>query len=153
MNTSNANMIYRFDEIVGADNEKHILIGEQALYRCGLTTLILPVLQCSSGYLNSNGLSSPVVRWYFNPMYNQYFDTNPSPACPNILEPSQERALMESMVYHDYFDEGILIEAIKTYGFQHDNDWGKIYDLFKMKKFSTDIPDYWINEALNDYEV
>lgn len=145
--------ILRNEKLVASDGRKHILIGEYAFSRCGLTTFMSPVLQCSTGYLGINGLYSYIVSWYFNPMYNQYFETKPSPNCPNILVPSQERAIMEYMVYHDYFNEGILIEGIQTYGLQHDNDWSKIYDLFKMKKFSTDIPDYWINEALNDYEV
>ena len=139
--------------IVGGAGEKRVLIGEHAFARCGLTTLFTYLLQCSTLYKNITGIWSPIVIWYFNPMAEDYSYTKPSPVCSNILEPTKERALVEYMLFHDYFDEGILIEGIQTYGFQHDNDWSKLYPVAKYFGLSVDKLEYWINEALNDFEV
>ena len=142
----------KYDVITGQDG-KHVLIGEQALSRCGLTSLHTVVVQCSTLCKLIHGAKSEFNAWYFNPMADDYSYTKPSPVCSNILEPTQERALVEYMLFHDYFDEGILIEGIQTYGFQHDNDWSKLYPVAKYFGLSVDKLEYWINEALNDFEV
>lgn len=143
--------IYKNDALVGRDG-KHILIGEQAFCRRGLTTLFSPVLQCSTLYTNITGIWNPIVMWYFNPFADRFEHTTPSPRCSNILEPTTERAIIEYIIFHDYFDEGILIEGLSTY-LQNHTDLCALYDEAAFWHLRIDWLDYWIKEAREDYEV
>lgn len=146
--------VYSNDSIVGEKSTTPvILIGESALVRVGLTTLHNSVLKCSTLVSGVTGIWNPIVTWYFNPNANRYDHTVPSKKHPNILQPTQERALVEYMEFHDYFDEGILIEGIQTYLFQHNDDYSALIEEAKFWKFSTDMVEYWVNEAKEDYEV
>lgn len=141
--------IYLNDNIVGA-NRKTILVGDSALCRRGLTTLFSSTLKVSTLYPGINGIKSNIVMWYFNPFAQDYFDTTPSPVCSNILEPTQERALIEYIMLLENFDEGILIEGLKTYAFQHDGDYSKLYKMLNKIPVRRSLLDYWINEAETD---
>lgn len=145
---------YLFDSLVGeSSKDAVVLIGEQAFWRAGLTTCISNHLQCSTLVTGITGIRTPYVTWYFNPNANRYDHTVPSKKHPNILQPTQERALVEYMEFHDYFDEGILIEGIQTYLFQHNDDYSALIEEAKFWKFSTDMVEYWVSEAKEDYEV
>ena len=143
--------IYKHDKLVGQDG-KHVLIGEQAFARCGLTTLFSPVLQCSTLYTNITGIWNPIVTWYFNPYADRYEHTKPSKVCANILEPTRERALVEYIIFHNYFDEGILIEGLKTY-LAETPDLSDLYNEAEFWYCPRKLVDYWIKEAREDCEV
>lgn len=154
MNLSVTVNIYQNDKLLGSTSERPvILIGPSALSRAGLTTLHNSILDCSTLYTGINGIFNPIAMWYFNPYAERYEHTKPSPVHPNILEPTQERALVEYMAYHDYFDEGVLIEGIKSYLEQHDNNYQALLDEADYWHYHADIVEYWIKEAKEDYEV
>lgn len=140
---------YKYDNLIGSYG-KYVLVGECAMCRAGLTTLFSETLKLSTLYVGINNLDSNIALWYFNPFANKFFDTVPSPVCPNILEPSQERALIEYIMLLENFDEGILIEGLKTYSFQHDGDYSKLYDMLEKIPLKKELLDYWINEAETD---
>lgn len=140
--------IYQHDERVGRTG-KHILIGEQAFCRCGLTTLFSPILQCSTLYTKITGIWNPVVMWYFNPFADKYEHTKPGPVHPNILEPTVERAIVEYIMFHEYFDEGILIEGLQTYLNQH-TDLSALYAEAEYWHLPKSWVDHWIQEAIDD---
>lgn len=137
------------DKLVGSQC-RCIVAGECALARCGLTTCISDIVQAWTLYTGITGIWNPIAMWYASPFAHQEFDVKPSPESDNVLEPTQERALIEYILYLDYFNEGILIEGLKTYMFQHDDDVSKLYE--EAPKFS--VPEwavtYWLDEARND---
>lgn len=141
----------RFDYLLGTIG-RHVVAGECALQRVGLTSQLSNQIQAWTLYTDISELKSPIVAWYFNPFAKKEFDTKPSIESPNILEPTQERALIEYIMFKDYFDEGILIEGLKSYMFQHQDIVTPLYD--EAIKFSVpkDIVDYWLQEAREDYD-
>lgn len=143
--------IYRYEDKVGADG-KHILIGEQAFNRCGLTSFVSSTLQCSTLYIGITGIWNPFVMWYFNPFADKYEHTKPSVCNPNILVPTTERAIVEYIIFHDYFDEGILIEGLKTYLSLNNNDISAIHEEADYWHLPSNYVDYWFKEAREDFE-
>lgn len=141
------------DILLGSRHNSVIVAGECALQRCGLTTHISDIIQAWTLLTVPPGIWNPIAMWYFNPMADKYFDTTPSPMHTNILEPTQERALLEYIMFHDYFDEGILIEGLKTYLFQHEDDTTGLYDELNKIPLPVDWLDYWLNEAREDCEI
>lgn len=140
-----------YDRIVGAEC-RCVLAGECALMRVGLTSLLMDHMQAWTLYPEINECRTVYIDWYFNPFAKEEFDTKPSVESPNILEPTQERALIEYILFKDYFNEGILIEGLKSYMFIHDGNVQPLYD--EAIKFSVpkDIVDYWLQEAREDYD-
>ena len=145
--------VSKYDIKVGdACDTPRVVVGEQALARTGLTTLLSNVLQLSTLHVGISGIWNPYVIWYFNPFADKYMFTKPSPVHPNILEPTQERALIEYILLHEYFDEGVLIEGLKNYMYQHKDDVSALYEMATNFHLGNDYVDYWINEALNDFD-
>lgn len=144
---------YRYDKLVGDTlNKPAVLIGEQALYRCGLTTLLSSTLQCSTPITTLRGYANFICQWYYNPLALRYEHTKPSPEHPMILEPTRERALIEYILLKEYFNEGILIEGLKDYLYYEENPVEKLHDEAKFWKFPLDTVDYWIKEAEEDLD-
>ena len=115
--------IYQNDILVGESCDYPvILIGPAALCRVGLTTLHTSQLQASTLSTRITGIWNPIVTWYFNPNAIRTDHTKPSHVHPNIYEPTAERALVEYIGFHDYFDEGILIEGLQEYLFRNKNN-------------------------------
>lgn len=146
--------IYKQHNTVASDGKPHILVGTSAFAHVGLTTALSSVLQCSTLTTGIDGLLCPIVMWYFNPFANKYFeDTRPSHVNPLIKIPSQERAIVEFILLAEKLEEGILIEGIQTYAFQHDGNYDPIYALAPKYGIRKELVDYWIKEAEEDYEV
>ena len=139
-----------YDVLVGSNmKEPAVCIGEMAFIRCGLTTLLTDVLQLSTLVTGITGIHNLIAKWYFNPWADCYEFTKPSHKHPNILVPTRERAIIEYIIFKDYFDEGILIEGLKIY-IQQNTDFTTLRDVAKYFKLKDSILDYWINEALTD---
>lgn len=146
--------IYKQHNTVASDGKPHILVGASAFAHVGLTTALSSVLQCSTLTTGIDGLRCPIVMWYFNPFANRFYeDTRPSHVNPLIKIPSQERAILEFILLMDKLEEGIFIEGMQTYAFQHNNDYSKIYELAPKYYIRKELIDYWIKEAEEDYEV
>lgn len=143
----------RYDKLVGDTlEEPAVLVGEQALYRCGLTTLMSSTLQCSTIIPTLRGYANFICQWYFNPLALRYEHTKPSDYHPMILEPTRERALIEYMLLKEYFNEGILIEGLKDYLYYEENPVEKLHEEATFWKSPLDIVDYWIKEAEEDLD-
>lgn len=126
-----------------------VLVGECALVRRGLTSSLSEIMQLSTLHTGITGIWNPYVMWYFNPFADKYMYTDVSEQHPNILEPTEERALSEFIMLKEYFNEGILIEGLKNYISRH-NDLSVLYKVSKDFKLSRDLIDHWINEAYLD---
>lgn len=117
-----------------------------------LTTALITKLQLATRYPEISGIGTWKAYYYFDPFYNQYFDPKPSPACPTILEPTQERAICETIILKEHFDEGVLIESIKDYLYYHEST-ERLYDVMRMFVPSlTKLVDYWLKEAEEDVD-
>lgn len=142
---------FRYYKMVGDSLESpRILIGECALARRGLTSLLSETMQLSTLYTDITGLSNFIVQWYFNPFADKYMHCTPSIQHPMIMEPDRERALIEYIIFHDYFNEGILIEGLQNYLWHNDGNYDKLAEVGKEFHLQRSYIDYWVNEAIND---
>lgn len=53
-------------------------------------------------------------------------------------------------MFHDYFDEGILIEGLKNYLYEMGGDTSKLYEEAGKFHLKEDLLAYWIKEAIED---
>lgn len=143
--------IREYDAMVGRTGV-YVLCGQTALCRRGLTTAITNLLQVWTLYPNISRVNTGITQFFFNPVINYTDDLNKSPKHPNILEPTQERALIEAIWLREYFDEGILIESLKSYDFQHNGDFSKLYEIAHKYHCTREMLNYWIEEARNDFD-
>lgn len=142
----NASMDY-FDSLVGADG-KHILIGNSALNRHGLLTVVSPQLQCETPIQEINSLGTFIVKWYYSNDATNYNNTTES-KCKNILIPTVERSIVEYIKYLSNFSEAYLVEALCTY-LSRNTDLQYLYDTAKEYNLSKKELDYWLEEARNE---
>lgn len=142
------NRTYRYDNFIGSFG-KYVCVGQCALWRSGLTATMLDSLQLGTLHTDVTGLGSWMAKYYFSPWADKYFETHPSIASENILIPSPERALIESIIL-GYFDEGVIIEALQNYLSEH-KDLIQLYKVCAMfgSVFDKTL-DYWIQEARED---
>lgn len=140
-----------FDRFVGERLDHSIVLsGECALQRCGLTTYLSDGIQAWTLFTEISGIQNAIVSWYFNPFAANDMDTNPSQSHPNILIPTKERALVEYVMFHEYFDEGILIEGLKSYIYEKNGDTSRLYEEAEKFHLKEETLSYWIKEALED---
>lgn len=136
------------ERLIGSDNKYHVIAGMSALEYNGLTTLHSSVIQCWTLKTGINGIDNGIVKWYFNPWSNKTIDTRPSKNSQYLLVPSAERALIEYMVFSEYFDEGILLEGISDYlGRYPDAEDRLLQEIRKFIPQREDLVPYWINES------
>lgn len=141
------------DVLLGSRHKPVVVAGECAFQRCGLTSHLSNIIQAWTLRLITSGIYNPIAMWYFSPFADKFFDTKPSIVHPNILEPTRERAIIEYIIFHDYFDEGILIEGLSNYLYENDDNPNKLF--LEAEKFHCPkkLVDYWIKEAREDCEV
>ena len=92
------------------------------------------------------------VKYYFNPYGKDTKYTNPRKTNRYLHEPTKERALVETIKFHDYFNEGILIEALQNY-IRNVEDFSLLYEVAEYFGVSRDDVDYWINEAREESDM
>lgn len=135
-----------YDNIVGQEMEC-ILAGETALFRSGLTYAQSYTLDVWTDYEDiPNGLFAVFVRYYQNPLAKDFKYTIKSPANDKVHEPTKERAIVETIKFHEYFNEGILIEAIQSY-IAYNPSMALVYEVADYFNVPRDDIDYWFNEA------
>lgn len=137
----------RYDNLVGFTCGKVVLAGECALSRCGLVYTESDSLRVYTLHQVPPGLTNAVAIWYFSPYADKYFDTNPSPRNSSILEPTQERALIESIMFQEYFTPDLIEEAMRTYKEQHSGNWSALFTEGDKFNLPVDALTYWINKA------
>ena len=133
-------------------DKEYVLCGPCALARAGLVTYSTELLYLQTSYKELDGVCTIYITyWFYDDIDTQYCVT-PGDENPLILHPSKERAIIEYLKCKRWCDEGILIEALKSYllWFRDDDKLYKCADHFGV---SRDTIDYWINEALTDEEV
>lgn len=125
-----------------------VVAGESALARTGLISLVTDFVGCWTPSPILGKIQTIYVGYYFNPLYGEE-STKPSRYNFNILEPTKERAILEYIKWIEYFNEGYLIEALNTYGY----DYSLLYEKAPEYGVSKEDLDYWIKEAKEDVEV
>lgn len=138
-----------YDKLV---SEQHVVCGPCALARAGLVMFNYAHIQMMTKYKELDALSiSFATYYYYNDIDYEHW-VYPSETNPLLLQPTKERAIVDYIRNEKWCDEGILIEALKSYlmWFRNDEELYKVADFFNV---SRDVIDYWINEALTDEEV
>lgn len=131
---------------------KHVLCGPCALTRAGLLTYSEDLLFLQTPYKQLDGVCTIYITyWYYDNIDYEHW-VSPSRSNPLILQPTKERAIIDYLRNEKWCDEGILIEALKSYlmWFRNDGELYKVADFFNVER---SVVDYWINEALTDEEI
>lgn len=141
---------YIFDEYVR--DKEYVVCGICALVRNGLIIANKEHLDLFTAFPEIDGLDAFAVRYIYNPDIDYEYEVSPSFTNPLILLPSKERALVEYLICGKYCDEGILIEALKSYLMWFRN-LEKLYRTAAHFGLRREVLDYWIQEAEADEEV
>ena len=133
-------------------NTPCVLCNICALAYNGLVTHSADHYDFMTRFKDLDGLNLVYLTYYYYETINDMYALNPDVNDPNILVPTKERALIEYMKNEKWCDEGVLIEALKSYlmWFRNDEELYKVANYFGVEKHTVD---YWINEALIDEEV
>lgn len=131
-----------------------VLCGICALSRNGLTTHNPTVLDMFTDIPELDGVSVTIAKYFYkSPIDTEHFVT-PMETNPMLLLPTPERAIVEYIQNEKWCDEGVLIEALKTYEFRDDIcSLSLLYEVAEFFGLSKDILDYWIIEASEDEEI
>ena len=152
----NINMRNQFDATACIKNiltRQCVVVGESACVANGLTSAILEVIQLSSLDADIVHFRNFVCAWYYSPFADRTDHTRPDSNSPMVLIPTAERSLWEYIILKDNFDEGVLVESIKDYLWQHNDDESKLLEEARYWGCGEEEVKYWVNEARNDYEV
>lgn len=139
----------RFDHLI---TEKHVLCAACALSRNGLTTHSTEHLCLQTPYAEIDGVCVVYITYYYYQNIDYDHWLTPESSNPLILKPTKERAIVEYILNEKWCDEGILIEALKTYlqWFRKDEELYAAADFFGLdRKILND----WMQEALTDTEI
>lgn len=125
---------------------KRILAGESALAHAGLITLSTGGLkQIWTLHMLTPITEGVPVAYYWNPYADKPFLTKETDS--GYLLPTQERALVEYMMFAHYFSEEFLLEGLQTYDEVFDGDFSEIYKVADFMKVREDVISHWIREA------
>lgn len=133
-------------------DKKVVLCCTCALARAGLSTYNAAHLDMMTQIEELDHFSMVYATYYYYENIDYEHWVTPEKSNPLILKPTKERAIVEYILNEKWCDEGILIEALKTYlwGFRNDKALYETAEFFGLDK---KILDYWINEALTDTEA
>lgn len=132
--------------------KKAVITGVCALARNGLVYANATHLDLQTDELRLDKLHTVPCNFFYNANIDWNYDLSKSESNPLLLLPSKERAIIECIQHISWCDEGILIEALKTYLMWFRDD-KKLYACADHFAVPRDTVDYWINEALTDEEV
>lgn len=123
-----------------------VLAGECALQRNSLTTYVSDKIQCWTSLPSIHGVDSPFIAYYFSPLSGDIRYTEKASTCSKLLVPSPERALVEFIMFHDYFGEWILLEGLQTYMRRYNTD-NKLYKVARDLNLQQSRVLEWLTEA------
>ncbi len=140
---------YAFDILV---DRVTVLCCSCALARSGLTAYGVTHLDMMTQMKVLDNFCMVYATYYYYPYIDFEHFVTPETTNPLILKPTKERAIVEYILNEKWCDEGILIEALKTYlqWFRNDEELYCVADFFGLDRKTLD---YWIKEALEDAEV
>ena len=146
---SNINVDYRHDLRV---NWQCVLCNICALTRNGLLTYPVTHIDVLTTRETWDGLQLAGISYYYkqNIDYKNY--VTPSCTNPLILKPTRERAIVEYILMENWCDEGVLIEALKSY-MSYKSNFPELYKVADFYGLPTQTLDYWLKEAREDEEV
>ena len=142
-------MIGRFDTCV---TTKRVLCGGCALNIVGLVNWNSEYLILTTDDENFDNFSLFYMEYWYYANIDYSFCVKPSEDNPLILIPTKERAIVDYLRNEKHCDEGILIEALKTYLLWFKN-LDELYRVCEHFDVSRDLIDYWIYEAEHDEEI
>lgn len=146
--------MYRFDAMLTDLEYPHVICGQCAVARNGLTTQNYTHLDLFTEYEALDHLNLAIVMYYYNPSIDTEHWVKPMFTNPNLLLPSPERAIVEYMKNEKWCDEGTLIEALQGYEFREDIcNLPLLYEVAEFFDVPKETMDYWLNEARTDEEV
>lgn len=135
-------------------NTVSVICGLCALARNGLTTHDPTVLDLFTNYPELDGISASIVKYYYKSSVDTEHYVSPMDTNPLLLLPTPERAIVEYIQNEKWCDEGVLIEALKTYEFRDDIcDLPLLYKVAEFFGLPKAELGYWIQEARDDEEV
>lgn len=144
-----ADLMGKYDYLI---TERHVLCAACALSRNGLTSHSTQHLCLQTPYAEIDGTCVVYITYFYCKNIDYEYFVTPETTNPLILKPTKERAIVEYILNEKWCDEGILIEALKTYlqWFRNDEELYCVADFFGLDRKTLD---YWIKEALEDAEV
>lgn len=133
-------------------DEKRVTCGNYALAGAGLISWNLIHLDLMTDDAEFDNFDMVYITYYYYPKIDYEHWVTESRQNPLILQPTKERAIVEYILNEKWCDEGILIEALKSYleFFRNDEELYEVADFFGLKR---EVLDYWITEAENDEDV
>lgn len=140
---------YDYDSLA---DKKVVLCCSCALSRAGLTAYDPVHLDMMTQIKELDHFCMVYATYYYYPYIDYEHWITPETTNPLILKPTKERAITEYILNEKWCDEGILIEALKTYlqWFRNDSELYTVADYFGLNRTTLD---YWIREALEDTEI
>lgn len=142
--------MYLYDVVV---TDKRVLCGPSCLCRCGLISWNSDTLDLMTDWKEFNRFSMCYIHfYYYETIDTEHYVWNNSPN-PLVLQPTKERAIVDYINGLNNFDEGLLIEGLKSYIDSKDKDIDKLYEVADFYKLQRETVDYWIKEAEEYCEV
>ena len=131
----------------------YVLAGDDALYHAGLTNQPVDTPMCWTTYEDiPSGIFAVFAYYYFNPFGKDTKYSTPMQTNSFAYAPTNERAIIEAIKFHDYFNEGILIEALQNYIAGNPN-MPLVYEVADYFNVPRDDIDYWFNEAREESDM
>ena len=132
-------------------NELLVICGHCSLIRNGLVIGNSAHLDLFTCYMELHRVETLAFTYYYNSFIDYKYEVTPSKSNPKLLLPSKERAIVECIKFLDNVDEGLLVEALKSY---LDYFWDdRIYEVGLHFGVSRETLDYWFQEAKEDCEI
>lgn len=95
-----------------------------------------------------DGIDLVYLSYFYNAKIDKVYEVSVYPKDEHILIPSKERAIVEYIINQKWCDEGLLIEALRSY---IDQFWDeeKLFTAADYFELSRDTLNYWLEEARN----
>lgn len=132
--------------------KQYVLCGPCALARAGLSSYSNDLLFLQTEHKEIDGICTIYITYYYYENIDYTYCLTPGRNNPLILHPSKERAIIDYLRNEKWCDEGVLIEALKTYLLWFRDD-EKLYACANHFNVPKETIDFWIKEAMEDEEV
>ena len=131
----------------------YVLAGDDALYHAGLTNQPVNTPMCWTTYEEiPNGTFAVFTYYYYNPAGKDTRYSKPMQINSYAYEPIKERAIVETIKFREYFNEGILIEALQNY-IEGSPNMPLLYEVADYFGVLREDVDYWLNEAREESDM
>lgn len=130
------------------NDHKYVITGACAFARLGLVHGNPYHLDLQTAFPELDNLNTIIFAYHYNPNIDFSYQLCPSSTNNLLLLPSRERAIVEVLLHLDWCDEGILIEALRSYIDQFWNE-EKLFAVADYFGLSREILNYWLEEARN----